>query len=240
MPARLVRQDGFVKVWALLGSRDTVRIEAMLRLYEKLFPKYAHYVPRMRRRAEFGEERRTGHVVHYWLVEVDGRPAAIRTFRYVHNRRVGLAHALAVDPAYRQVTVDGQRLSMFLVDACLDQIVLDAKRFGDPPPLGMVNEVESSQLMEHYKRHGILELPVQYVEPVFPSERIGRTRQEEIALVNFSPMLLGFLPDVAAEIRIYTSELVSNFVLAFLVDHYGLPVDHPQVQSVLDSIPVLS
>ncbi len=240
MPARLVRQDGFVKVWALLGSRDTTRIEAMLGLYAKLFPKYGHYVPRMRRRAEFGEERRAGHIVHYWLVEVDGQPAAIRTFRYVHNRQVGLAHALAVDPAYRQVTVGGQRISMFLVHACLDQIMLDAKRLGDPPPLGMVNEVESSHLMEHYKRHGILELPVHYVEPIFPSEQFGRSREEEIALINFSPMFLGLLPDVAAGLRMFTSELVSNFALAFLVDHYGLPVDHPQVQSVLDSIPVLS
>ena len=240
MPARLVRQEGPAKVWSLLGSRDEARIEAMLGLYAKLFPQYAHYVPRMRRRAEFGEERRAGHVVHYWLVEVDGRPAAIRTFRYVRGRHVGLAHALAVDPAYRGVMVDGHRLSMFLVHACLDQIIADAKRLGDEPVLGMANEVESPHLMEYYKRNGILELPVKYVEPVFPAENGARTREQEIALVHFDPMFLGFLPDVLPGIRTYTSEMISNFALAFLVDHYGLPADHPQVQAVVESIPVLS
>jgi GNAT superfamily N-acetyltransferase len=240
MAARLVHEEGEVKIWSLLGSRDTRRIESMLELYARLFPQYAHYVPRMRRRAEFGEERRAGHVVHYWLVEVDGRPAGLRTFRYVRARHVGLAHALAVDPAYRQVTVGGQRLSMLLVHACLDQIVADARRLGDLPALGMVNEVESPRLLEHYKHNGILELPVKYVEPIFPSEQQGRSREQEIDLIDFEPMFLGFLPDVAEGIRTYTSELIANFSLAFLVDHYGLPVEHPQVQAVLDSIPVMS
>ena len=239
MSARLIRSEGDVKVWSLLGSRDSVRLEAMLDLYANLFPQYAHYVPRMRRRAEFGEERRAGHVVHYWLVEVDGKPVAIRTFRYVRERHVGLAHALAVDPAYRSVSVSGHRLSMFLVHACLDQIVADAKRLGDEPALGMVNEVESPHLMEHYEKNGIMELPVKYVEPIFPVEQPSRARTEEIALVHFAPMLLGFLPNAAKRIQAYTSELITDFALAFLVDHYGLPVGHPQVQAVLNSIPLL-
>ncbi len=240
MAARLIRSEGDVKIWSLLGSRDNARIEAMLSLYAELFPQYSHYLPRMRRRAEFGEERRAGHVVHYWLVEVDGKPAAIRTFRYVRERHVGLAHALAVEPAYRKVTVDGQRLSMFLVHACLDQVIADAKRLGDGQVYGMVNEVESPHLMEHYRKNGILELPVDYVEPVFPAEQSGRSRIEEIALVHFSPMFLGFLPSIIQRIQFYTGELIADFAMAFLVDHYGLPVEHPRVQAVLNSIPVLS
>jgi hypothetical protein len=151
-----------------------------------------------------------------------------------------LAHALAVKPAYRTVNVGEQRLAMFLVRACLDQIIADSKRLGDEFTFGMVNEVESPNLMEHYKRNGILELPVKYMEPVFPGERPGRTRAEEIALVRFAPMFLGILPDTRGGIPFYTSDMVASFAMAFLVDHYGLPVEHPQVQSMLNSIPALS
>lgn len=240
MAAHLVREAGDVRIWSLLGSGDQRRVEALLELYARLFPQYAHYVPRMRRRASFGAERRPGHVVHYWLLEVEGRPAGLRTFRYVRNRHVGLAHALAVEPAYRQVQVGGQRLSRFLVQACLDQISADARRSGDPAALGMVNEIESPRLMEHYKKMGILELPVEYVEPIFPPEGESLSREQEIALAQFSPMLLGFLPGHAAGILEYTGEMVADFSLAFLVDHYGLPADHRRVQAVLNSIPVLS
>ncbi len=240
MEPLLIRGEGRIKVWSLLGSGDGTRIEAMLDLYARLFPQYAHYVPRMRRRAAFGAQHRAGHVVHYWLVEVDGRPAGLRTFRYVRGRHVGLAHALAVDPIYRTVEVDGRRLAMFLVKACLDQVVADGVRLGDTPVLGMVNEVESPRLMTHYEENGIIELPVEYFEPIFPGELPGRGRDEEIGLVNFSRMFMGFLPAPGCEDLAYTRELIAEFAMAFLLDHYGLPVEHPQVQAVLDSIPLLA
>jgi hypothetical protein len=240
MAPGLIHSEEHLKVWSLLGSGDTPRVEAMLGLYAELFPQYAHYLPRMRRRSEFGEEHRPGHFVHYWLVEVDGQPAAIRIFRYLLGRHLGLAHALAVGPAYRGVEVGGQRLSMFLVHACLDQIVRDAERLGNESVLGMVNEVESPQLMKHYRANGIMEVPVEYVEPVFPPELPGRTRTEEIPLIDFSPMFLGFLPNPRLGGQTFSSELITDFALAFLVDHYGLPLQHPRVQEVLASIPVLS
>jgi len=239
MAPQLIRSEGNVKIWSLLGSGDTERIESLLSLYAELFPQYAHYVPRMRRRSEWGEEHRAGHLVHYWLLEVDGQPAAVRTFRYVQERRVGLAHALAVKPAYRTMNVCGQRLSMYLVRACLEQIIADSKRLGDEFTFGMVNEVESPDLMDHYKNNGILELPIAYMEPVFPAEQPLRTRAEELALIRFAPMFLGILPDHTQGIPFYTREMIADFALAFLVDHYGLPLEHRQVQSVLNSIPTL-
>jgi hypothetical protein len=161
---------------------------------------------------------------------VDEKPAALRTFRYLRNRNCGLAIALGVDPAFRQVLVNGERLSMFLAHACLHQVIADAERFGDPPVLGMVNEVEFPRLMEHYKRNGIMELPVKYVEPVFLS-------QDEAAPLQFLPTALGFLPNPKLNGHAYDPKKVADFALAFLVDHYGLPVDHPEIQAVLNSIP---
>ena len=198
MTARLIREEGPVKVWELIDSGDQARIEAMLELYSELFPQYAHYVPRLRRRAALCAEHRTGHIVHYWLVEVNDQPAGIRTFRYVRSRQCGLAIALAIDPMYREIVVAGKRLSLFLVQACLDQVIADAKRLGDPPPLGMVNEVEYPRLMDHYKHYGIVELPVKCVEPVFPPEQEGRGRAEELELTSLPTNLSWFF----AELRV--------------------------------------
>lgn len=231
-----VRQVGNVAIYELLGSGDTDRVEKMFDLYAKLFPQYQHYVPRMRRRAQFGNEHREGHIVHYWLVEVDGQPAGLRTFRYVRNRRCGLAHALAVDPAFREVTAADHRLAVFVIYECLNQVIQDAKQKGDLPVYGMVNEVEPHRLMEHYMRNGLVQLPLKYVEPIFPPEVEGRSRLEELAITRFSPMRIGFLPNPEAKVERYTREMISNFVKAFMVDHYGLPEQHPVVLEVLETI----
>lgn len=231
-----VKQVENIVIHELLGSGDTERIEKMLGLYARLFPQYQHYVPRMRRRAKFGNEHRDGHIVHYWLIEVDGKPAALRTFRYLPGRRCGLAHALAVDPMFREVQVDGQRLAVFVIYECLQQVIRDAEQRGDPPVYGMVNEVEADRLMEHYERNGLVQLPVRYVEPIFPPEVEGRTRLKEIAAIHFSPMHIGFLPNPATKVEKYSPEIVSDFVKAFLVDHYGLPESHSVVLEVLETI----
>ncbi len=236
MSANEVVTEGNVTIYELLGSGDTDRIEVMLGLYAKLFPQYQHYVPRMRRRAQFGNEHRTGHILHYWLVEVGGQPAGLRTFRYVRGRRCGLAHALAVDPAFRDVLVRDKKLAVFVIYECLARVICDAHDRGDAPLLGMVNEVEPDRLMEHYARNGLVKLPVKYVEPIFPPELNGRSREEEVSMIRFSPMHMGFLPNPDAGITAYTHAMISDFALAFLVDHYGLPETHPAVQEVLKTI----
>lgn len=236
MPAHLVMQEGEVAIYELLGSGDNERVEKMLELYTRLFPQYQHYVPRMRRRAQFGNEHRSGHVVHYWLVEVGGEPAGLRTFRYVRDRHCGLAHALAVDPKFRQVLVNDRRLAVFVIYECLAQVIRDARERGDSPPLGIVNEVEPEHLMEHYIRNGLMQLPLKYVEPIFPPEMEGRSRLEELAVTKFSPIQMGFLPNPGLKVEYYSHAMISDFVLAFLVDHYGLPEDHPAVLKVIETI----
>lgn len=236
MSAHLVKQEGDVAIYDLIGSGDDERIESMLGLYAKLFPQYQHYVPRMRRRAKFGHEYRPGHVVHYWLVEVDGQPAGLRTFRYVRDHHCGLAHSLAVDPAFREVHVLDKRLSVYIIYECLAQVICDAKERNDQTLLGMVNEVEPDRLMEHYMRNGLVQLPLKYVEPIFPPEVEGRSRLEDLAITRFSYMHMGFLPNPEAKIEKYTHAMISNFVTAFLVDHYGLPEEHMAVLEVLETI----
>ena len=138
--------DGPASIWELIGSDDFTRVNAMLELYARLFPQYAHYVPRMRRRAVLMNNiGKVTFSIIGWLRY--RKPAGIRTFRYVRHRHCGLAHALAIDPVYREVMIEGQRLSMFLIGACLDQVIKDAQRFGDRAALGMVNEVEFASIV---------------------------------------------------------------------------------------------
>jgi hypothetical protein len=236
MSGQLVRQVGQVSVFELLGSGDQDRIDSIFRLYVNLFPQYQHYVPRMRRRAEFGNEHRPGHIVHYWLIEVDGQPAGMRIFRYVRNRRCGLAHALAIAPKFRDQQVLGRRLAVYVIFESLEQVIQDAKLKLDPPPYGIANEVEPDRLMDHYRRNGLLQLPLKYSEPIFPPERSGRSRLEELSAIRFSKMHLGFLSNPEMAHEKFTHAMLSDFVLAFLVDHYGLPEDHPVVLEVLESI----
>ena len=126
---------------------------------------------------------------------------------------------------------------MYLVHACLDQVIANSEQLGDKSALGMVNEVESPNLMQHYVRNGFVELPVKYEEPIFLYEQEGRVQEEETDRIRFSPMFLGFLPGPELGTQVYTKQMISNFALAFLVDHYGLSEDHPIVQAALQSIP---
>ncbi len=238
MPVRLVTQRENTAIYELLGSGDDKRIEAMLGLYQMLFPQYQHYIQRMRRRAQYPNEHRENNIVHYWLIEIDGKPVGLRTFRYVRHRHCGLAHALAIDPDFREIVVDDKKLSVFVIYECLNQIIRDAKQNGDSPVLGMVNEVETSRLMEHYERNGLIQLPLRYVEPIFSPESLGKSREEELAMIKFSPMHMGFLPNPEIKTEKYTKEIITDFVLAFLVDHYGLPETHPVVLETLNSIKV--
>ncbi|HCR71934.1 MAG TPA: hypothetical protein DIW23_10860 [Anaerolineae bacterium] len=238
MPVRLVTQRENTAIYELLGSGDDQRIESMLGLYQMLFPQYQHYVERMRRRAQYPNEHRENNIVHYWLIEIDGKPVGLRTFRYVRHRHCGLAHALAIHPDFRETVVDDKKLSVFIIYECLHQIIRDAKENRDAPVLGMVNEVETSRLMEHYERNGLIQLPLKYVEPIFSPELFGKSREEELAMIKFSPMHIGFLPNPEIKIETYTKEMITNFVLAFLVDHYGLPETHPVVLETLNSIKV--
>ena len=237
MSSQLIRNEGNIKIWSLLGSGDAPRIETLLSLYAELLPQYIHYLPRLRRRMQYPAEHRRGHIVHYWLLEVDDKPVALHTFRYVHERRVGLSHALAVKPAYRDLYVRWQPLGMYLLHACLEQVLADAKQLGAGSTYGVISEVEPSRLMDHYMASGNLELPIAYVKPVFPAEKPGRTHTEEIALAHFIPMFLCILPEINRGIPFYNSDMIANFALAFLADHYGLPVEHREVQSVLNSVP---
>ena len=233
MPAKIVYEGSRTRIFELLASGDEVRIEAMLALYSQYFPEYAHYTARMRRRVVFPMDARLGHMAHYWLIEVDGRPMGISTFRYIQKRNCGIGVSVALDSSSRSVMEGDKRLSAVVISETLKQFAEDQRTMGDSEFLGMVTEVEHRELMEHYKRLGMLELPIHYFEPIFPAQLNGHKPGEP---ESFKPVILGFMPNPELPLREFDCTSLTDFALAFLVEHYGLPNDHQVVKSVIESI----
>jgi len=229
-------KDEVVTIHELLGSGDTDRVETMLSLYGNLFPDYKHYIPRMRRRSKFQTNFRSGTIAHYWLIEIGKKPIGITSFRYIHTRNCGLGISFALLPEARSINTEGKRLSAYIISKIMDQLLGDAQQMTDSNFLGLVTEVEHIELMNHYKRMGMLELPIKYFEPVFPPESNAQSRDDEINRINFLPAILGFTPNPRNGKTRVDQKTLANFALAFLVDHYGLPEDHLKVQSILQSI----
>jgi len=221
-------QDG-VEIYELLGSGDSDRLDAMLALYAQYFSEYAHYVPRMRRRAQHPSDKREGHMAHYWLFEYEGKPVGLTTFRYIVKRECGLGVSFVVDTAARSICVNNQRFSAFVISQIMKQLKIDAART-DTGLYGLVTEVEHRGLMEHYKKMGMLELPMQYFEPVYPPEN-GDNLQSRIEKITFIPVILAVIPNGGFALN---KPMLTNFTEAFLIDHYELSKSHPMVKKMLD------
>ena len=232
MVADLVSSRDGLNVYELLASGDEERLEAMLALYAEFFPEYAHYLPRMRRRAEFAPDKRDGHIAHYWLFEYEGKPVGLTTFRYIVERECGLGISFAIHTDARSIRIGEQRLSAFVISRIMKQLREDAARMGTKL-YGLVTEVEHRNLMEHYKKMGMLELPMHYYEPIYTPEQEGEDLQSRIDKISFMPVFLAITPNGEFEL---SKPLLMNFAEAFLIDHYELPRSHPMVQKTLKSI----
>lgn len=230
-PELIVEKEG-VCIYEMLTTNDTERLESMLTLYAQFFPDYKHYVPRMRRRAAFPADKRPGHLTHYWLFMYEDKPVGLTTFRYIVARECGLGVSFAIKTEARKIRVDGKRLSGFIINEILKQLKKDAAQTNTGLH-GLVTEVEHRSLMEHYKKMGMLELPMHYYEPVYPPEDKNDDIQSTIDKIKFIPVILAITP--AKKLKL-NAALLRNFAKAFLIDHYNLPETHPIVQKTLNSI----
>ena len=231
-PTTIPYDDGQVRIIELLGSGDEDRLNAMLDAYRQLFPDYAHYTERMKKRAERSTTARAGHIAHYWLIEVEEEPAGMSTFRYINKRNCGLGIAFGLLPSFRSIIVDGTRLSKFVILEILRQLAKDSLSMGKPEYWGLVTEVEHQNLMDHYKQMGMHELPIRYYEPIFSSAN-GEKPQKNL---SYEPVILGITPNPKVGFQKYNCDTLSDFAKAFLVDHYRLPEDHEVVLETLDSV----
>lgn len=216
---------------------NTHYLEDLIDLYLKLFPGYARYVAIMRRRAVLPQNTQPPFREHQWLALIHGRPAAMAVFKYNQRRRCGLGLDLAVDPAFRTVSYRGYtRLAKLMIDLRHEQLVLDAKSFGDALPLGSLAEVESPKTVARFQEYGMELLPIRYHEPPAPEHLLDLIDQQEVEKTGFNPMHLGIYPIDRRDYNPKNVGQLSDFVRAYLIDHYGLSENHWAVQEALQSI----
>ncbi len=229
--------DAGVVIHELTGG-NVAHLEPFLELFVETFPQYAFRVPRLRRNAERPAMQGL-FIEHQWLVELEGEPAAMTTFKYAPQRNLGLGIHLAVHPRYRQRRAGPYpRLSALIVAGTRAQVAADARAVGNPLPLGYLAEVEHHQLVARYQEYGFVELPIDYHEPSLPPGS-PESAARNLDNLQFQRMYLGIFPLAGPEAALFDAAFLHTATLAFLVDYHQLPEAHWAVQRALHSIPEL-
>ncbi len=229
---------------------DPVYRKKMLDLYAETFPEYAYYLPYMDYRMSLPVDADPLFIERWWLIEIDEEPVALRLFKYSPSRRCALVLGTAIKPQFRKHPVPGYpRLLPYLIDLSIEQIETDAISLGQPLPAGFVSEFQLPEpgmsreeasyhqhIIERYRELGCVDLPVDYFEPPYI---VGRERfVSNVApdALSFNHMMFSILPLQRGDFDIHDRKQITDFALAFLVDHYRLSEDHWAVRRALESI----
>jgi hypothetical protein len=224
-----------LSVHEVLGgsARD---LEDLLAVHRELFAKFSSYIPYMVERAKDPPDADPHFVEHWWLARIDGEPAGIRYFKYAPARHCGLSLGIAVLKPYRHITFGRYgRFSKLLTLTSLEQLQADAAAAGQPVPVGIVAEVED-YLLPRYDEYDFIRLPIDYNEPSTTPEASAARGEETGDNLSFRPIQLGVFKLADTQFDPFNRQVLRDMVLAFLVDHYSLPDDHPMVRRALESI----
>ena len=213
-------------------------IEDYLKIYQELFPQYLRYLPVMQRRSEDRADHTSIEKWHQWLLIVNDVPIGIVGFLYNRKKNVGLLMDFAIYPTARRIKgSDGSPFSKVILGLVMDQLVEDAKEEAHPAPICLAAEVEYPRLLQKYMEYGYVKFPVEYFEP--PStpelEKVG-DKIQELKSTDFGKMNIGAfqIPDYPNDLG--DTNVIKVVLLAFLEDHYQLPLDHWLVQKVIQEI----
>ena len=237
-----------LSVYEVIGGSAN-HLGALLELHSEIFPNFAHYLPYMKDRVKTSPEDINDAIDHWWLVEIDDKPAGFRLFKYNPHHNCGLGLLMAVRPKYRQVAVSPFcRLAELLIASSIEQIETDARVSGRPTPIGMGVELQlpetiqdpaiqrgRAHLIKRYREYGFCDLHVEYYEPPFILEDSSFIELANPEAEDFHRLLFGYFPSQESQKPI-SPDIISQLVLAFLVDQYHLPVDHWAVQRAVASI----
>jgi GNAT superfamily N-acetyltransferase len=219
----------------LVGG-NVAHLDALLAVFAECFPRYAAAAPRLAQKARRPANANPHFLAHQWLAEVDGQAAGMFSFKYAPGRDIGLAVYLAVRPVWRSLQADGLPLSAWLIQSGQRQLGADAVAAGRPVPAGLFFEVEPDRLVARYRKFGFVELPVEYYEPHYARPRAGPSETTDGDQVSFIRTHFGVFPIAGAPDNPTGPGVVTNAVLAFMVDHYGLPKTHWAVAGAVASI----
>ncbi len=232
-----------------IGGSETQR-RALLALYAEIFPAYAYYLPYMDYKMRQTIDHDPAFIERWWLLEIDGAPAALALFKYSPAHDLSFNLTTAVHPNFRKFSVAGhERLVTFLLDAMERQTHADAAAHERPQPTGMIAEFQTPEadmtaeekqwhlhVMKRFRGMGYLEMPIAYREPpyIFGSEAL--LAGVEPSDMGFHDMILTIKPTTSAPVAPTDHDVMQRSALMILVDHYKLPHDHWVVQLALQSI----
>ena len=233
MAHSLLPADAAIAVHDVVGG-NVSHLPALIDLLVEGFPDSVTTLPRVRSKAERGPDADSRFIHHQWLITVSGEPAGATSFSYVPGRNIGLGIYLVIRPPYRQLAVAGHnRLASWLHLAVAQQLISDAELIGRPLPWGLAVEVSVPALAIQYRQYGFRELPVTYAEPQFPEGWRPSGNLDDLPPITWQTAQLGLFPCVGHAIDVHTPQLLTDAVAAFLIDHYGLPAEQPDVQRML-------
>jgi hypothetical protein len=223
-----------LQVFELAGSGDSLALEEAIALWAEYFPEYAQLPANVEelRLAAQGQAIVACMRPHFWLVRVAGQPVGMSFFLYNPQRWVGMLLFFALHPSVRRLAPPGfERLSDFLIAQMIAQVQKEA---GEEHALGLALEVDSPALAARYQHMGLHLFDLTYGEPMGgqTAEMLAGNVLDE---TQFHRLFLGLFPLSAARAR-PVPEAAHQVVLAFLLDYYGLPSDHPVLIQALQTI----
>jgi hypothetical protein len=211
---------------------QTSRLEDLLRLFIDMFPQYAAVTERIKIKANLPVDSNPNFIAHQWLVDVDGNPAALNSFKFSLTRGLGLTVFIAIRPEYRSLVIDGHRFSEWLIQTSIKQIQMDAQNCGQQLPSGLCLEVEPAHLAAHYRTFGFIDFPLEYYEPLFVKARQGFA-SSELHDMHFERRYLGYFPASNLGKQSITPQLLTRVIMMYYKDHYGINEEHPIFQKLL-------
>jgi hypothetical protein len=210
-----------IDVVDLVDGADLMLVESMVAMHHESFPDHGFVADEIRADAAVSPGR-DGLVVHQWLVCRNGAPAAYVVWDANVVRRVALVHFIAVVRSGRAVRIGGERLSGWLCRLALTSLTaeLAASRPG-VDPLGLVGEAPERKV-RLWTSVGLRPFAFPYAEP-----EAGRHWRTGGAAMR--PLVLLWLPPPRVDAEALAPAAGAAGAAAFLLDHYGLPGDHPTV-----------
>jgi len=216
---------------------NTRHLDDMLAVFKQLLPDYEFSVPTLIQNAQRPSHYNPHLVEHQWYFEIDNQPAGMTVFKYVPFRDIGFGLYLGILPEFRKRSFgEYGRFSELVIAATRVQLQMDALEMGRKIPVGYVAEIAEPRLIERYQQYGFIELPIVYHEPLLPGGRLTPLPPEQIETAQFHRLRIGIFPIARETINITDPALLTQAVLALLVDHYNVPEDHWSIQLAFDSI----
>jgi GNAT superfamily N-acetyltransferase len=216
--------------------------DALIDLFQEIFPKYRRYVPQIRQSMRLGKALNPRVLPHHLLVEVDGEFVAFQLLNYLIRWNFGFGRYIGVRPSYR-----GRSIGARIQEWAKKRLRADAAAHGQPTPIGFCAEVDPPEtapderervnrqrrLALFTQKYGGIELDVDYREPAMISGVCG-AQSDEVAELEPEPMRLLLFP--IPPITHVSPANTQRLVRGVLIDHYGLSEESELLRSTLASI----